>query len=49
MRSSSTNAASEAAVETLTIGLGREVACEGVRVACLAPGIATVVDVSGGR
>jgi len=42
-------AASKAAVETMTIGLGREVASEGVRVNCVAPGhIATEIHARGG-
>ena len=43
-------AASKAAVDTLTIGLAREVAAEGVRVNCVRPGlIDTDIHASGGR
>ncbi len=43
-------AASKGAVDTLTIGLAREVADEGIRVNCVRPGlIATDIHASGGR
>jgi len=42
-------AASKAAIETLTVGLAREVAAEGVRVNCVRPGlINTEIHLSGG-
>ncbi len=43
-------AASKAAIETLTIGLAKEVAAEGIRVNCVAPGlVATEIHARGGR
>jgi NAD(P)-dependent dehydrogenase (short-subunit alcohol dehydrogenase family) len=43
-------AASNGAIDTMTVGLGREVAREGVRVACVRPGlIDTEIHASGGR
>jgi NAD(P)-dependent dehydrogenase (short-subunit alcohol dehydrogenase family) len=42
-------AASKAAIETLTVGLAREVAADGVRVNCVRPGlINTEIHLSGG-
>ncbi len=43
-------AASKGAIDTMTVGLAREVAREGVRVACVRPGlIDTEIHASGGR